>query len=300
MLVPCRYGYGRNGRSILVQMNEANINGRAAAVPGLQLRDTQDAFDSVAADYDGPRGNNEQIQEMRGEMWRSLDATFSAGSRLIDLGCGTGLDAVRMAKLRHHVTAADWSPLMVQRTRDRAERERVTDRVRSITVGAHELHRLDEAGQYDGAYSNLGPLNCVPDLGEVSRECARLVKAGGALVFTVIGRICPWEIAHYLRQRRWQRATVRFARHAVAVGMNHHTIWTRYYGPREFYRAFKPNFTLEHYRGLCVFSPPPYLTWIREHHPVWHERLRRLDGRVSAWPLVRGIGDHFLIVMKKR
>ena len=30
-----------------------------------QLLQTQLAFDSVAADYDGPRGNNELIQRMR-------------------------------------------------------------------------------------------------------------------------------------------------------------------------------------------------------------------------------------------
>jgi SAM-dependent methyltransferase len=188
----------------------------------------------------------------------------------------------------------------VQRTGDGAEREQVQDRVRAVAVGAHELHRLDEAGQYDGVYSNLGPLNCVPDLADVSDECARLVKPGGALVFTVIGRVCPWEIAHYLRRRRWARATLRFARHVVPVSMNNYTIWTRYYGPREFYRAFKRNFTLDHYRGLCVFAPPPYLTWVRAQHAVWHERLRRLDGRVSGWPLLRGLGDHFLIVMRKR
>lgn len=265
-----------------------------------QLRDTQEAFDSVAADYDGPRGNNAQIQDMRREMWQSLDIEFPKSGRLIDLGCGTGLDAVRMANLGHYVTAADWSPLMVQRTRDRAERACVADRIRSIAMGAHELCRLDEAGQYDGVYSNLGPLNCVPDLGEVSRECARLVKPRGALVFTVIGRICPWEIAHYARCGRWARATIRLARHMVPIGMNNHRIWTRYYGPREFYRAFAQNFTLEHFRGLCIFAPPPYLTWVHERHPVWYERLWRLDRLVSAWPLVRGIGDHFLIVMKRR
>jgi ubiquinone/menaquinone biosynthesis C-methylase UbiE len=281
-------------------MNKMSTTGPSPRLSGWQLRDTQQAFDSVAADYDGPRGNNLQIQDMRSDMWQSLDATFPRGSRLIDLGCGTGLDAVRMAKRGHRVTAADWSPLMVQRTGDRAEREQVQDRVRAVAVGAHELHRLDEAGQYDGVYSNLGPLNCVPDLADVSDECARLVKPGGALVFTVIGRVCPWEIAHYLRRRRWARATLRFARHVVPVSMNNYTIWTRYYGPREFYRAFKRNFTLDHYRGLCVFAPPPYLTWVRAQHAVWHERLRRLDGRVSGWPLLRGLGDHFLIVMRKR
>src|SRR6516162_8769734 len=85
-----------------------------------RLRDTRDAFDSVSADYDGDRGNNDLIQEMRAETWRWLDVTFPTPSRLIDLGCGTGLDTVRMARAGHRVTATDWSALMVERTAERA------------------------------------------------------------------------------------------------------------------------------------------------------------------------------------
>jgi SAM-dependent methyltransferase len=282
-------------------MNKAadpNAARRATMLP--HLSDTRDAFDSVAADYDGPRGNNDSIQDMRGEMWRFLDATFSAGSNLIDLGCGTGLDAVHLAARGISVAATDWSPLMVQRTEERAAAQKVAERVRAINIGAHELQQLPEAATFDGAYSNLGPLNCVPDLGDVSRECARLLKPRGVLVFTVIGRYCPWEFVHYLRRGRWSRATLRFAREVVPVGMNNHTIWTRYYTPREFYGAFRPHFTLEHYRGLCVFAPPPYLTWIRERYPRLHEQLWCIDRHISGWPLIRAMGDHFLIVMRKR
>jgi SAM-dependent methyltransferase len=268
--------------------------------PQTQLRDTRDAFDSVAADYDGPRGNNALIQDMRDEMWRWLDKTFAPGSRLIDLGCGTGLDAVRMAQRGHCVTATDWSPEMIARTAARARQDSLADRVQPVVVGAHELARLEGDATFDGAYSNLGPLNCVPELADVASACARLLKPSGALVFTVIGRICPWEIAHYARRRRWSRLRIRFARGVVPVGMNKHSIWTRYYAPREFYRAFERDFTLEHYRGLCVFAPPPYLTSVRDKHPRLYERLWEIDRRTAAWPLLRSIGDHFLIVMRKR
>src|SRR6266853_6768295 len=116
-------------------MNKTNITSPTQLLSGPQLRNTRDAFDSVAADYDGPRGNNALIQDMRSEMWQWLDATFAPGSRLIDLGCGTGLDAVRMARGGHHVTATDWSQRMVDRTSERAEREQLANRVQAITVG---------------------------------------------------------------------------------------------------------------------------------------------------------------------
>src|SRR5580693_3604060 len=197
-IVPCRNLDGHRGLRFLFRtMKKASITSPTQLLSGPQLRNTQDAFDSVAADYDGPRGNNTLIQDMRSEMWRWLDATFAPGSRLLDLGCGTGLDAARMARVGHRITASDWSPEMVRRTGERVQCERLSDRVLCINIGAHELYRLGDESAYDGAYSNLGALNCVPDLGEVSRECARLLKPGGALVFTVIGRICPWEAVYY-------------------------------------------------------------------------------------------------------
>ena len=264
-----------------------------------RLHDTQAAFDSVAADYDGDRGNNALIQDMRTEMWRWLDATFAAGSRLLELGCGTGLDAVRMARLGHQVTASDWSAGMVERTRERARREQLDERVHTVHVGAHELWRVEGDGSFDGAYSNLGALNCVPDLAAVARECARLVRPGGALLFTVIGRLCPWEIAHYARRGKWARIKIRFSRNLVPVGMNARTVWTRYYGPREFYRPFRSHFSLAHFRGLCLFAPPPYLTQVRSGHPAGYARLWRLDRRAAGWPLPRPGGQRRRIKMRK-
>ena len=265
-----------------------------------QLHETRDAFDSVAADYDGPRGNNALIQDMRREMWRMLDATFAPGSRLMDLGCGTGLDAVRMARVGHHVTATDWSQGMVDRTGRRAGHEQLAGSVHAIAVGAHELSRIDGHAQFDGAYSNLGALNCVPDLAEMAEQCARLLKPGAALVFSVIGRICPWEIGHYALKRNWGRLKVRFAPAMVPVGMNKRVVWTRYYTPREFYAAFERHFVLQHWRGLCVLAPPPYMTQMKEKHAGWYERLWRLDRRTAGWPVLRNMGDHFVMVMTKR
>jgi SAM-dependent methyltransferase len=264
------------------------------------LDETRTAFDSVAADYDGPRGNNALVQDMRREMWRWLDESFPRASHLLDIGCGTGLDAVRMAQNGHRVLATDWSPRMVARTAGRAAAARVNDRVRSAVTGAHQLDQIDGSSIFDGAYSNLGALNCLPDLRPVSRECSRLVKAGGRLVFAVIGRWCPWEIAYYASRAQWARVSVRFRRGMMPVRMNGHTVWTRYWSPMELYRTFAPEFALVHCRALCLFAPPPYMTGFRDRHVDWFQRLWRWDRRVGGWPLLRSLGDHFLIVMARR
>jgi SAM-dependent methyltransferase len=275
-----------------------NLFGAGPPAVESQLLDTSRAFDSVAADYDGPRGNNALIRRMRRALWRAVRDELPPGSRLLDLGCGTGLDAVAFARRGYRVTATDWSPRMVERTRVRAERSAAACRVDARHIGIHQLDRLP--GEFDGIYSNLGPMNCVPDLRAAAAECARLLRPGGKLVCSVIGRICPWEIGHYALRGRFRRATVRAARGVTPVGMNRHTIWTRYYLPREFYRPFAEQFSLCGYRALGLFMPPPYLVDFHRRHRRWCRWLGRLDDRFGAAPLLRGMGDHFLIVMSAR
>jgi SAM-dependent methyltransferase len=264
------------------------------------LDDTRAAFDSVADDYDGPRGNNALIQEMRREMWHWLDAVLPPPGHLLDLGCGTGLDAARLAAVGHQVTATDWSRAMLERTLQRVRAACLSERVTVRWVGAHELERIPGSAVFDGAYSNLGALNCVPDLRPTSAECARLVRPGGALVLTVIGRLCPWELAYYAVRGRWGRLAVRFARDVVPVRLNGRVVWTRYYTPKELYRCFERDFALEHYRSICLFAPPPYLLGLAQRHPRLHERLWRLDRETAHWPLLREMGDHFLMVLRRR
>jgi SAM-dependent methyltransferase len=267
-----------------------------------RLADTADAFDSVAADYDGPQGNNELIQRMRDLTWARIDALLDPSSTLLDIGCGTGIDAERFASLGHRVVATDWSPEMVARAAARSAR--VAGRIEAVHLGAHELGRLlaSHLGSVDVAYSNFGPLNCVPDLAAVGRAAADLVRPGGHAVFTVIGRLCPWEIAHYARERSWSRVAVRYRRGMTAVGMNGHTIWTRYHTPGGFVREWtRGSSAWESVRveGLSTFVPPPYLAGTPAARPDRLVRLERLDAATSAWPVMRSIGDHFLVVLRR-
>ena len=267
-----------------------------------QLAATAAAFDSVAPTYDGPQGNNELIHRMREIVWDRVELFLDGPSTLIDIGCGTGIDAQHFAELGHHVLATDYSPAMVERAG--ARNVVGTGSITASLVGGQELDRLNvEPSSIDLSYSNFGPLNCVPDLGETARALATLTRPGGFAVFTVIGRYCPWEVAHYARQRKWARMRVRFSRVVTPVGMNGHTIWTRYFTPRQFVREWigtDGDWVLDHYEALSLFVPPPYMDKMAQRRPKLFQRLVSLDRRTGTWAVMRSMGDHFLVVMHRR
>ena len=261
--------------------------------------DTARAFDSVAADYDSTLGNNALIQQMRSRMMQTIERNLPRGARLLDLGCGTGIDAAYLAARGYEIHALDSSPAMVARTRERLEQARLTNQVRADNIGIHELERLD-ARNFDGAYSDLGPLNCVPDLRGVSRALALELKPNGLLIASVLGRYVPWEILYYALRGDFQRLRVRFKRESVPVAMNGLRVWTNYYTPREFVRAFTNEFELLSLCALALFAPPPYLIHMYEKFPRTVAWLERLDRLLGYKPLFREAGDHFLILLRKK
>jgi SAM-dependent methyltransferase len=265
------------------------------------LLQTREAFDGVAACYHGSNAENVTLCAMRARAWEAVDAFVPPGSHILDAGCGPGGDAEHLAGRGYRITAIDWSPAMVDEARRRVGAAGLADRVDVLHAGIHEIHRLAPVDvMFDAAYSNFGPLNCVDDLAAAARLIARRLRPGGVLIASVIGRVCPWEIALYLARGRLSRATIRFRRGFVPVPLEGHTVWTRYYTPGNFVRIFaRAGFTRVSLRALGLFAPPPYLQGFAARHPALLGVLQRIDDRVGAWPGCRAFGDHFLVVLRK-
>ncbi len=264
------------------------------------LVETRRAFDRVAGTYRDENDGNPLIREMRQRTIEAVTSRLSPGSRLLDLGCGPGPDAEHLGRLGYEIVAIDWSPEMSEEASRRIEMAGLEHRVVVRNLGIHELDRL-EAGAFDGAYSDLGPLNCVPDLSAAARSIAERLKPKGVFVASIIGRICPWEIALYTARWNWKRLSVRFSREFVPVPFYGRTVWTRYYSPGEVERTFRAaGFERVALRALGLFAPPPYLEGFAARHPGILRVLEHLEDRAAAWPGLRQMGDHFLIVMRKR
>jgi malonyl-CoA O-methyltransferase len=147
---------------------------------GLDRRAVAQAFDRASASYDAAAALQERV---RNELLGRLDDFKLAPESILDLGAGTG-HAARALKRRYPgaiVVAVDIAPGMLERARDQSRWLRRFERVRA---DAYTLPFRD--GSFDLVFSSL-MLQWCDDLDAVFAEIARVLKPGGALIFSTFG-----------------------------------------------------------------------------------------------------------------
>jgi SAM-dependent methyltransferase len=261
------------------------------------------AFDSAAADYDLLYQGNQIMAWMRVESLAVLQSSFAPGSLLLEVGCGTGEEALSLARLGHRIVATDISPAMIGAARAKAIASGVQGLSwRVIAAGQLlELAHEHEPGSFDGAYSSFGGLNCEPGLAPAAKALARLLRPGAVFAASVMNRVCLWEIAWGLAHLRPREAFRRLGKDWIQAGLaapeGRLAVPTRYYSPGAFARAFWPHFKLQSIRGLPAILPPPNLEHVLLRHPTLLARLEALEYRFRDRIPFRSLGDHCLVTL---
>jgi ubiquinone/menaquinone biosynthesis C-methylase UbiE len=256
------------------------------------------AFDRMADGYDAAFTESLIGRAQRNVVWNALAMNFRAGNRVLELNCGTGEDALFLARRGVSVLGCDAAPRMIT----------VAERRKSSGVSAasldfrvlrnEELDAIQPSAPFDGAFSNFSGLNCVEDMSPVARQLARLVKPGGTALFCFSTRICLWEIAWYSLRGNFKKA-LRRVRGATLARLNELSIPVWYPTLSEIRRSFAPFFRLDSTQavGLCV--PPSYVEpWAQRHRSILRG-LETMDQRLSTLPLLRALGDHMLLEFRR-
>lgn len=259
------------------------------------------AFDRAAGSYSADYAANPIMAWLTDDTFTRLCALFPPGARLLEIGCGTGDIALRLAASGREIIATDISPAMIEAAERAAAGHPGRSRVIWRVAAAGRLQAAVDR-PIDGAYSNFGPLNCEPELGLVASTLASMLPPDAPFLCSVMNRWCAWELVLGLARLRPREATRRLgkgwrmARMSGAAGDAPSEIPVRYFTPREFARHFRPYFALQACAGYPVLIPPPYLAGRR---PAATQRFDRLERAVRSWPFFRSIGDHFLVVLRR-
>ena len=256
------------------------------------------AFDELAAGYDAAFTESAIGKTLRALVWSRLEQTFAAPKRVLELGCGTGEDALRLARRGVEVVAVDASPQMIQVARQKARAANSTNsgagkaaRVEFHCLPMEHLAPTLDGQTFDGVLSNFGAINCVSNLPALVADVAGRLRPGAPLVWVVMGRHVPWEWLWYLLQGSWAKAWRRLDR----GGVSWRGIDIVYPSPAELTAILRPHFSVRRIAPLGVALPPSYAGAWLERHPRLLKALTRLEHGAQSWRALASVSDHYIV-----
>jgi ubiquinone/menaquinone biosynthesis C-methylase UbiE len=231
---------------------------------------TRRYYDAFSRSYEVGRGQG--YHQMVDELEFQLTEPYARDSRVLELGCGTGLILERIAQVAEEAVGVDLSEGMARRAIDRG----LDVRIGSVC----DLPFEDE--QFDLTYS-FKVLAHVPDIRTAIREAARVTRSGGHLLLEFYN---PWSL-RYLAKK---------AAGPQPIGADHSEadISTRWDSPRSIPRLLPPCVELIDYYGVRVLTPIAALHRV----PGLAQGLRHAERLAVRSPL-RYFGGFLVALVRK-
>lgn len=249
------------------------------------------AFDPLAAGYDADFSARPVAKWLREREYERLALHVRDGAAALDLGCGTGTDALWLAEQGMRVTALDASPAMLEIA------QRKLAAYPEAHVDVFDLRQLPDGyvGPFELVLSNFGALNALEETRPLAEWLIPRVPSGGVVCMAVMTRFCLWETVWNVVRLKPRRAARRWGGQAPFRE-------TTVYYPTvfELVRAFAPEFRLTHKRGLAIFLPPSEMFGVVEARPRLMNALTALDSRLWKYGAGTRIADHAWLEFTRR
>jgi SAM-dependent methyltransferase len=239
--------------------------------------------------YDALETENRLLRRGREASLRALFAAMPQRGRLLELGCGTGTEAVAVAaRLRCRVVAYDPTPAFVETATMKATASAMPVEVRRGTASQALQELVDGGERFDGVWASFSLAYDAP-LGKLAPSLAAVLGPGAPFVFSLPN---PWVLMAPWRIPKRRRGLYRHK-----VGTSRPVIRCRSYAQAVHDLAgwFEP----ESAQGLNVLVPPG------RFHRAWKltgpigRWMESLDDRVAGRRGWRRLGDHTLFVFRR-
>jgi SAM-dependent methyltransferase len=220
------------------------------------------------------------------------------GLHALEIGCGTGEDAVMLAQHGVHVTATDPSAEMLRCTREKAAAHGVP--LTTFALDASALPADSLTHPFDLVYSNFGALNCL-DSAARSRLAAWLAtrtRENSTLALCIMGSRCAWEwfwhAAHGDFVTASRRAALSTAFHTASG-----SITITYPAPSQIAREFAPHFRVTRCVPFGLIIPPTAMYAALERRPRLMRALIAWDAATEWMSVCANYADHYWIELRR-
>ena len=258
-------------------------------------------FDNIAATYDDGFVNTVTGKMQRKIVWDYLEKYLNGKKRLniLELNCGTGEDAIWLAKKGHKVMATDISESMIKVAMKKAEITGSNNISFSVLdISNPDIYPSDI--KFDLIFSNFGGLNCIsPDsFQKVIPKIAGLLKPKGHFITVIMPKFCLWEWLYFTGKGMFSKANRRTGSKPLNVDIAGNNVDTWYYSPSEIANNSNKYFKKIKTLPVGLFLPPSYLDNYFSKHPKFLSLLNSLESMAGSAGFASSYSDHFIIDME--
>ncbi len=254
----------------------------------------QSGFDTAAASYDEQFSHTNIGQFQRERVWQYLDKTFSKAwpQTVLELNCGTGIDALHFSSRGSRVLATDLSQEMLKETQAKLLHSNAAD---SVTLTQLDLAdpQLPNAECHHLIFSNFGGINCinVTQLRKLAEFCFHCLHPGGHCIFVVMPQNTLFDRWYRFAQGQSEVYKQRAEKHQLEVSLGDATVSTYYHNASDIINTFEQ---FEFVDAFTVGLLPSYLE---------SSRFLKVYQGIERFllPILKSTkySDHFLIHLKK-
>lgn len=254
-----------------------------------QIADVAEAFSRQSGVYDEYEVENENLKRVREEICGHFLGLIKPGDKVLEVNAGTGTDAIRFAQQGFHIHATDVAEGMVDEIQKKAGEFGLDDKVSTQVISFTDMAPVVGA-PFQACFSNIGGLNCIPDLRVFVQQLPLVLDPGAAVTIVVMPRYCPWEWLEIFRGRLAVAAR-RPNKEGAVVSPKGIPYRIYYHNASHVVSSFRPKFRLIGQQSLSLFAPPMDRKQFSKRHPAIYKFLVSIDNLVSKIFPFNQLGD---------
>ncbi len=260
------------------------------------------AFDSASEEYDFTISHNYINTWIRKRSIRELLNLAKPGDTLLEVGCGTGAEAIEISRYVSKIIATDISDKMIEILSKKVEARGLSGSIVPVQVRAANVSQVAElatGGKVDLAYSFNGALNSEPELDRFVNGLSSILVPGGYFICSIRNSFCLSEALSHAAVLQFEKMAPR-KKQPVMVSVGGRDIPAFYYPPAAFLSFFSTEFELRKLYGLPAFLPPAYLSDYYIKFKNVASILEKFEWALGGHFPFNRVGDQSLFVFQKR
>lgn len=258
-------------------------------------------FNTIAANYDSDFSSSKIGILQRNRVWHHLksDLNQTKIQSILEINCGTGVDAFLLEQQGYSVIATDISSEMIHYAKQKLKNTSITN-PEFLACGFNDLKNVFAEKKFDLIFSNFAGLNCIneKEFKQLNHDFNGLLNPNALLIIVLLGKKSWIERLYFLLKGNSKKAFRRENPDLANLGNNSFQM-TYCYTVNEVKDIFK-DFICINNKPIGILIPPSYLEPLIKKLPFLKFVLQFAESLIGGFSFLSDYADHTYLVFRKK